>query len=65
MGTYSLPAFSMHTFELLQLTLKGGISFVGSADYALCRLFVGGSMIRLGVRVRSFKSVSRNVGWGG
>ena len=64
-GTYGLAAFSMHTFELLQLTLKSRVSFVGSAHNAFRRWFVGGSMIGLGIRARPFESVSGNTECGG
>ena len=56
--TDGLAAFSMHAFELLQLTLKGGISFIGGAHDALRGQFIGSTVIRL--RVRFFESVSEN-----
>ena len=57
-GTYRFPAFSMHALELFQLTLEGSVSFISGARNALRRWFVGGSMIRLGIRARPFKSAS-------
>jgi len=60
-GTYGLAAFSVHTFEFLHLMLQGGIAFVGDARDAFCGLFFGGSMVKLGIRARSCKSMSDGV----